>query len=87
MNTKNLAKKTNQSFDDWFERFRVLIDLIRAESTGTAEELAETLGISLRSVRRYLTVLQDDYSEVYYCRKRRTYYFKEEVVLLGGWLD
>lgn len=87
MNATQTTKGKKQSFDDWFEGFRSLVNLIKAESTGTASDIACTLGVSLRTVRRYMTVLRDDYSEAHYCRKRRTYYFTEDVVLLGGWVD
>ncbi|MGF7138640.1 hypothetical protein [Roseimarinus sediminis] len=57
------------------ERLKALIDL---EHTGTAEEVAEKLCFSRRTLFNYLEILRCEGYEIKYCKYRRTYFFEEK---------
>jgi predicted DNA-binding transcriptional regulator YafY len=58
------------------EIIRGLDAKIRRKSTGTPQNLAESLGISRRHVFRYLEYLRDDCGlEINYDKDRETYYY------------
>ncbi|MFA8436943.1 MAG: helix-turn-helix domain-containing protein [Marinifilaceae bacterium] len=63
------------SYREYINRMELLVYLIDKESTGTAQELANRLCVSRRTVFGYLSLLKDDGRTIRYSRKRRTYYF------------
>ena len=56
--------------------------LIRLQATGTAKELALTLGISRISVCRLFKDLRDMGAPVKYNRNRRTYYYEYPIEII-----
>ena len=55
--------------------------LIRLNATGTASQLANTLGISRVSVFRLLKYLKSMGAPIKYCKYRKTYYYQYPVKL------
>lgn len=60
------------------ERLQQLHNLILNENTGTPAELAELMNISDRSVHSLIEYLKEYEANICYCRKRKTYYYKED---------
>ena len=65
------------SYKEYSNRMNVLIRLIKAEKTGTAQNLADELGVCRRTVFDCLSHLKDEGILVKFCRQRRTYYIVE----------
>ena len=63
------------SYDDYFNRMEALQHYIKKECTGDAEELAEKIGVSRRTVFFYLENLRDKGHDIEYSRLRKTYYY------------
>lgn len=66
------------NYKEFMEKREKLIRLIEAERTGTAEELADRLHCSRRTVFNYFELLNDEGMNIKFCRARATYYFKEQ---------
>lgn len=64
---------------DFIEKVERLDRLIRQGSTGTAEELAQKLGISKRSVFNYLKWMKDREAPIAFSRKQKSYVYKYDV--------
>ena len=60
------------------ERLQQLHNLILNENTGTPAELAELMNISDRSVHSLIEYLKEYEANICYCRKRKTYYYKDD---------
>jgi transcriptional antiterminator len=58
-----------------------LDQLIRLKATGTPCELALKLNLSDRQVRRIIEELKDLGMPIEYCKRRQTYYYKEDVFM------
>lgn len=50
-----------------------ILKLVNSKSTGTPAELAEKLGISIRSAKRFIQELRDSGHIIHYCRTRGSY--------------
>ena len=50
---------------------------IRLHSARTPKELAEKVGISERQLYKYLNLMKQSGSPIYYCRKRKMYSYKK----------
>jgi predicted DNA-binding transcriptional regulator YafY len=57
------------------ERTRRLDTLIRKRATGSPDDLADRMGVSLATIYRWLKELKAFGMPVKYCRKRKTYYY------------
>lgn len=64
------------NYREHMERFKKIRRLIEAQKTGTPEELAESLGISRRTVFEDLSELRDEGLDIAYSRKKKTYYIR-----------
>ena len=64
---------------NFLKKIEYLDWLVRQRSTGTAEELAEKLRISKRSVFNYLNWMKEHGAPIRYNSFRRSYEYKEEV--------
>jgi predicted DNA-binding transcriptional regulator YafY len=62
-------------FEKYRNRIVWLEELIRRESTGTPEELANRLGISVRMVFRHIDYFRENGRALQFDRSRRTYRF------------
>ena len=51
---------------------------IKRECTGDADELAEKLGVSRRTLFNYMEAMRIDGHTINYCRYRKTYYFEPQ---------
>jgi biotin operon repressor len=69
------------AFNDTFERLERLAYLIQRKATGSPEELAEKLGVSVRTVANLLDQLRNWGAEIAYCRDRGSYYYVYPVEL------
>lgn len=63
------------SYKDFLEKLEYLKRCIEAERTGTADELAQKLEVSRRTLFNYFALLQDEHCCIKFCRQRKTYYF------------
>ncbi len=57
------------------EKLRFLCKLIETEFTGTPEQLAIILGVTERTLRRYIEQLRQMGNDLRYSRSLQTYYF------------
>jgi hypothetical protein len=65
------------SYIEFLQKIEKLKRQIERENTGTAEELAERLCFSRRTLFNYLDLLKDEGHSIKYCRTRKTFYFDE----------
>lgn len=61
-----------------FKRIERIDQLIRIKGTGTADQLAEKLGISRRSVFNLLNEMKEKGAPIKYDQYRGSYYYDEE---------
>ena len=55
-----------------------LVDLLESNYPGTAEEIAEKLFVSRRTLFRYLEELRDRGAKIEYCKYKKTYSLQNE---------
>lgn len=68
------------SFMETFYRLERLAHLIQRKGTGNRQELAEKLGVAVRTVDNLLLHLRSlTEVEILYCRERGSYYFAQPV--------
>jgi transcriptional antiterminator len=61
----------------------LLSTLIEQEKTGTPKEFAKQLGISERTLNRYLNILRHEYHvNIAYSRINKSYYYKNSVEII-----
>jgi len=60
-----------------FDQLRRMDLMIRSRSTGTPEEFARRLGISVRSLYNYLALMKETGAPIRYSRTKRTYIYTE----------
>ena len=60
------------------ERINQVDQLIRLKATGTPQELANRLDISVGSVYNLIKTLKDFGAPVYYCKRRRSYCYRQK---------
>ncbi|MPQ48214.1 HTH domain-containing protein [Marinifilum sp. N1E240] len=65
------------NYEEFLKRIIYLIELIEKERTGTPQELANKLHISVSSVYRTIKLLKQCGLQIEYSRIRGTYYFFE----------
>lgn len=65
-------------YQSCFNRKVRLVELIHSKSTGNPDYLAGKLGVSRRTVFRYLDELKDIGAKITYCDSRESYIFEEE---------
>ncbi len=63
------------SYSDFLSKLERLELHVKNEKTGTAEDLADKLGISRRALFNYLAILRDKGSKIDFCKIRKTYFF------------
>jgi len=62
------------AYENYCRRMENLKHLIKRERTGDANEFAEKLDISRRTLFNYLEILRDEGTVIKYDRYRKTYY-------------
>jgi len=70
-----------KNYEDSLELIEKTDRLIRLNATGTAYQLADTLGISRVSVFRLMKYLKTMGAPIIYCKYRQTYYYEYPVKL------
>ncbi len=65
------------AYEDYCRKMESLKYLIDQECTGDANEFADKLGVSRRTVFHYLETLRDEGTVIQYCKYRRTYHYRE----------
>lgn len=60
--------------------------LIRRKATGTPDELASRLGVSRSTVYELIECLQLLGAEINYCRNKKSFYYKTEMILKVGFI-
>ena len=60
----------------FFDKITKINDLICKEKTGNSYELAKKIGKSRSTVFIYLGYMRKIGAPIYYCRYRRSYYYK-----------
>jgi predicted DNA-binding transcriptional regulator YafY len=63
-----------------FKRIERIDRLIRIKGTGTADQLAEKLGMSRRTVYEYLNLMKENGAPIKFCSYRQSYYYDEDGV-------
>jgi len=66
-------------FVDKKQKLDYLIEIIRTEKTGKAEQLAERIYVSKRTLERYLSDLREIGYKISFCSSRKTYFIIEEL--------
>lgn len=61
--------------------------LIRMRLTGSPDQLAVLLGVSRRNLYSYLNDLKEMGAEIGYCRKRKTFYYKNNLAFVCGFME
>lgn len=69
------------AFIDTFYQLERLAHLIQRKATGSPAELAEKLGVTLRTVHNLLEQLRNLGADIAYCRERCSYYYVQPVEL------
>ncbi len=72
------------STQDYLFKLSYLSELIDNKNTGTADHIAEKLGISRRTIFRYLKDLKLMGAEISFDQKRNTYVFEEEFNVINS---
>jgi biotin operon repressor len=62
------------SYREFLEKRETLLRQIKVEHTGNAEQLANKLGFSRRTLFNYMDLLKDEGLNIKFCRIRRTFY-------------
>ena len=62
----------------YIERLKRMDDLIFHSATGTAEEFANTLGISVSVLKENLNEMRTLGAEIEFCRTRKSYFYKSK---------
>jgi predicted DNA-binding transcriptional regulator YafY len=60
------------------KRLQYIDNLIREHKTGNAEELAEVVGVSVRTVYKYLDIMKKFGAPIAFNALSRTYYYEME---------
>lgn len=60
--------------------------LIRLKATGSPKELAARLGITRSTVYELIKCMKTMGADIQYCRRRRSFYYGQEVVLKIGFV-
>ncbi|MGD1844747.1 MAG: hypothetical protein ACFB10_05075 [Salibacteraceae bacterium] len=69
------------SFTTYLNRMEAIDRMIRLKCTGTPSELSYKLGISPSSLYELIKLMKGLGGPIYYCRKKRSYCYHEEVRL------
>ncbi|MBL6449910.1 HTH domain-containing protein [Fulvivirga sp. 29W222] len=72
---------------NFIEKIERLDSQIRHGSTGNAEELAQKLGISKRSVFNYLKWMKDRGAPITFSRIRKSYIYDQEVEFVATFVS
>jgi predicted DNA-binding transcriptional regulator YafY len=65
-------------YDETLKRIKFIDQLIRIKGTGTAERLAERLGVSRATVYVYLNLMKENGAPIKFCKFRQSYFYDEE---------
>lgn len=65
-------------YDETLRRIKFIDQLIRIKGTGTAERLAERLGVSRATVYVYLNLMKENGAPIKFCKFRQSYYYDQE---------
>jgi DeoR/GlpR family transcriptional regulator of sugar metabolism len=63
-------------FDEYHEKLNQLMKLVEYANTGSPKELAKTLNVSERTVRRLIEKLKLKKHSIMFCRKSNSYILK-----------
>ena len=66
------------------ELLESLVKLIEHECTGTPAELAQQLGVTDRTAKRYIAQLRDMGADIKYCSYLNSYYFASRITFRFG---
>jgi predicted DNA-binding transcriptional regulator YafY len=66
------------NYSTYLEKMTWLIELIEKENTGPADILAIKIGVSRRTIFRYLDELRLKGADIYFSRSKGTYYMKND---------
>lgn len=71
----------------YIERILYIDSLIKTKATGSARQLAKKLHLSEPSVMKHIKAMKDLGCPIKYCRKRNSYYYKEEGKVIISFFD
>jgi len=72
------------SIINYFEKIETIDQLIKAGNTGTPDQLAEKLEVSVRQVYRLIELMKNLGADIEFCRYTQTYKYKQSVILKLG---
>lgn len=61
-----------------YQKIHQLLIILESNHPGTAEDIAEILNISRRTLFRYMEKLRDHGAKIEYCKCRKTYFLKNQ---------
>lgn len=65
------------AFNDTFNRLERLANLIQRKATGSPQQLAKKMNVSVRTIDNLINYLRDiSEVDIFYCRERNSYCFK-----------
>jgi predicted DNA-binding transcriptional regulator YafY len=65
-------------YDETLRRIKFIDQLIRIKGTGTAEKLAQRVGVSRATVYVYLNLMKENGAPIKFCKFRQSYFYDEE---------
>lgn len=69
------------------EKLEKIVKRIEHKSTGSPKELAEELGVSERTIKRYISQMRTMGAKIKFCHSRNTYYFENPVSFHFGFKE
>jgi len=64
------------SYSNYLKKISWLIQLLKQEKTGPSDVLAQKIGVSRRTIFRYMDELRLNGAEICYSRSKGTFYLK-----------
>jgi predicted DNA-binding transcriptional regulator YafY len=62
----------------YFNKLERLDQLIRTKATGTPKRLSKKIGVSERTVYKYIQILEDLGAPITYCKSRESYIYEKD---------
>ena len=74
------------NYDETTDALDRLHNLIKRKATGTPEQMAEKLGVSIGTIKNLINILKRRKLPIKYCREKQTYYYVYEVDFRLFWV-
>jgi len=74
------------SYSNYLKKMAYLIELLNQENTGCADCLARKIGVSRRSIFRYMDELRMKDAEIFFSKSKETYKLKNNFSFMKDFL-